>query len=92
MNYLQLSRYAVLMASILITVGLYSQAVKIWRTESAKDFSFLIVVAIFFNEIIWINYGFSLKEWPIILISSLNLPGAVVIVIGYIKYRKPKNY
>lgn len=83
-----MSRVIVLFASISITLGLYSQAIKIWETKSAKDFSGAIVFALLFNEFAWLNYGISLFEWPIILIGVVNVPAAIGIFWGYLRYRK----
>lgn len=85
--YLEISRIITVFASVLITVGLYTQAIKIWRTRSAKDFTFIIVFALIFNEAAWLNYGLALWEWPIILIGAANLPAAIAAGIGYFKYR-----
>ena len=88
MEYINISRIVTLVASIVITVGLYDQAVKIWRTKSAKDFSGIIILAIVFNEMAWLNYGIALREWPIILLAIMNVPAAFVAAIGFIKYHK----
>jgi len=87
MDYLHVSRIITFIASIAITYGLYDQALKIWRTKSAKDFTWSIVVALLFNECAWLNYGFSLMEWPIITIGILNVPAAIIAGIGFLKYR-----
>jgi len=86
MNYLEISRIITLIASILITFGLYDQALKIFRTKSASDFTWTIIFALFFNEFAWINYGFSLSEWPIIVVGAANVPAIIIIIIGYKKY------
>lgn len=88
MNYLEVSRIVTLLASIFMTFGLYAQAIKIWRTKSAKDFTVTIIAAIIVNEIVWLNYGFVLWEWPIITLGCLNIPAAVIAGYGFIKYRK----
>lgn len=87
MNYLEISRFITLFASIFITIGLYDQAIKIWRTKSAKDFTTTIIVALIFNEFAWLNYGFSLREWPIMTIGILNVPAAIIAGIGFWKYK-----
>ena len=86
--YGEISRIFVVLTSIVITFGLYSQGIKIWRTKSAKDFSPILIIALFLDWIAWYNYGFVLWEWPIILIGSLSFPGVVLVVLGYLKYRK----
>lgn len=91
MNYQQASQWLVLLASLLITFGLYDQAVKIWRTRSVKDFTSSIVIAILVNEIAWLNYGFSLKEWPVVTVSLLNTPAAIIAAVGYFRFRGGVN-
>lgn len=91
MTNVEASRVLVMIGSFLITLGLYDQALKIWRTRSAKDFTLLIVVALLFNELVWINYGLAIGEWPIYLISAVNLPAAVAALVGYLRYRKPQS-
>lgn len=88
MGYLAVSRVVVMVASLFITISLYDQALKIWRTKSAKDFTATIIAALLVNEIAWLNYGFSLSEWPIIVLGFLNVPAAIIAFIGYIKYRR----
>jgi uncharacterized protein with PQ loop repeat len=87
MSYQDVSAALALTASIAIILGLYAQAVKIWRTKSARDFTAMIVIAILVNECAWLNYGYSIQKWPIILVSILDLPAAIAITIGYYRYR-----
>ncbi|OQB05702.1 MAG: MtN3/saliva family protein [bacterium ADurb.Bin212] len=91
MDYLELSRLFTIVASIVITLGLYRQIVKIWKTKSAKDFSLLLIVALFINEIAWLNYGLALGEWPIIFIGVINIPAIVMAFYGFLKYGIKKD-
>jgi len=86
MSYLEISRIITILASVIITFGLYDQALKIFRTKSAKDFTWSIIFALLLNELAWINYGFSLAEWPIILVGVVNIPAIIIIVFGYYKF------
>jgi len=88
MDYLEISRIITITASILITIGLYDQVIKIWKTRSAKDFTITLLIALFVNEIAWLNYGFALHEWPIILIGAANVPAIIIALVGYFKYGK----
>lgn len=85
---LQLDRVLVTLASAAITFSLYDQARKIWRTKSVQDFTWTILVALLFNELAWFKYGLGLREWPIILVSALNLPAVLAAGLGYLRYRK----
>ncbi|MBV9467731.1 MAG: hypothetical protein JOZ57_00630 [Abitibacteriaceae bacterium] len=87
MNHVELSRILALITSLAITFGLYDQTVKIWKTKSAKDISFSLVAALTLNELAWLYYGLMINEWPIILLSLLNLPAALIGAVGYWRYR-----
>ena len=84
--YTEIARVLVVVASAVITAGLYAQLIKLFRTKSVEDFSPLLVVALLGNEFAWLNYGLALREWPIILVGLLNVPAAVGIALGYWRY------
>jgi len=88
MSYLDFSRILTFVASMAITVGLYEQAWKMWRTRSAKDFTLSLIASILVNEFVWLNYGLVLHEWPIWVLSFANTPAAVIATIGYGRFRK----
>ena len=88
MDYPTVSRMAVTAASCLITVGLYQQAYKIWRTRGVRDIAATVVAAVLLNELAWLNYGIMLVEWPIVLVTSFNLLPAITICVGYIRFRR----
>lgn len=91
MTLLEISRIITVVASFFITAGLYWQAFKVWETKSANDFSMLLVCAVVFNELAWLNYGIALSEWPITLVSLLNLPAVAILSIGYFKFNHNDN-
>lgn len=82
------SEWLVLVGSMVITLGLYSQAGKVWKTHSVNDFTPVIVGAILFNEIVWLNYGVARNLWPVIAVSTANLPAAIAVTIGYYRFRR----
>lgn len=84
-DYQGVSRMLTFVVSLLVTYSLYDQAWKIWCTKSVKDFTASIIVALVANELVWLNYGCSISEWPIITIGLINVPAAVWIVVGYIR-------
>ncbi len=83
MTYVEISRILTVIVSITITYGLYDQANKIWKTKSAKDFTASLLISLIANELIWLNYGIALREWPIIFITLLNIPAVIKAIIGY---------
>ena len=88
MSYLEFSRIATFVGSLVLTFGAYSQAYKIWRTKSAKDFSSILIIALILVELVWLNYGIVLKEWPIITLEAINIPGIFATAILFVRYRK----
>jgi len=88
MSYTEVSRLVVSVASIVVTSGLYHQAYKVWRTKSVNDFTWSILVALLVNELAWLNYGLAITEWPIVLITAINLPAVIALATAYIRYRK----
>lgn len=83
---LEIIRINSAIAGLVITVGLYSQCIKTFRTKSAKDLSAILVFSLLYNEVSWLIYGFGIKEWPIIALTVAALPGEIAILIGYILY------
>lgn len=88
MTDLELSRLMTVAASVTITVGLWHQAIKLVKTKSVGDLAWTVVLALAFNELAWLKYGIVLREWPIILISGLNLPAVFVISCVFFRYWK----
>lgn len=86
--YLQWSRVAVSVCEVLIIIGLYHQALKIWKTKSAKDFTWTLILALIISEVAWLNYGFAINEWPILFISISNFPAILIAGVGFLKYRR----
>jgi uncharacterized protein with PQ loop repeat len=89
--YAEVSRVLTLVVSVLITYSLYDQAWKLWRTKSGKDFTKSIIIALTANELVWLNYGFSISEWPIIVIGLLNVPASIWITAGYIQATRKRR-
>lgn len=88
MSGVDILRTNVAIAGIVITVGFYIQAFRIFRTKSAKDFSCFLVLAIFYNELSWLAYGEAIGEWPVLLLAIANIPADIAVLIGYILYRR----
>ena len=81
-----------LVAGIIITVGVYVQMVKIFKTKSASDFTPLLVIALLYNEAAWMVYGLRISEWPIVVLCAINIPADIGIAVGYCLYgRRAKH-
>lgn len=89
--YIEFSRVAVLIVSVMVVFGIYAQAYRIWRRKSVDDFSATLVTVLLANEIIWLNYGLAIWEWPIIVVGVLNVPPTFAIFVGYYQFRKKEK-
>jgi len=62
-----------------------------FKTKSASDFTYSILIALFFAEIAWLNYGLLLNEWPIIVMVALELPASILALYGRYKFSSTKK-
>lgn len=77
-------------AALLITFGLYAQAKRVWKRESADDLSLPLVISVMINELMWLNYGIHLlpERWVVAAVPALNIPAAIWLAVGYFKYSR----
>jgi MtN3 and saliva related transmembrane protein len=76
-----------LSAAILTTVAFLPQVFQTWRTKSAKDVSYVMLITFMSGLFLWLIYGIYLQAWPIILANSTTLALNFVILWLKIKYR-----
>lgn len=60
-------------AGLLTTVAFVPQAVKIWRSRSARDVSFTAFSAFTAGVALWLAYGVMRQELPIIVWNAVTL-------------------
>jgi MtN3 and saliva related transmembrane protein len=75
-------------AGFLTTVSFVPQAVQSWRSQSARDFSWLWLVNFSAGALLWFAYGLFMHSWPIILANSITF--LLVIPIVIVKIRHPR--
>lgn len=88
MDYADVSRIIIIVCSLGMTIGIYFQTIRVWKRKSAQDLSAVMVVAILVSAVGWLNYGFAIREWPILVIDFATLPADIGIAIGYLMFRK----
>ena len=75
-------------AGVVMSLGYYPQAIKIITKRSAKDVSPTTYLMFFPGIIIWLLYGISLKDIPLIVANTVALIGCAFVLIAYSIYRK----
>lgn len=62
-----------IIAGIITTSALVPQALKIYKTRSAKDISLAMFIFLAIGVFLWFVYGILIKETPVILANLVSL-------------------
>lgn len=76
-----------ILAGTLTTIAFLPQVWRTWKTKSAKDVSFIMLIAFMSGLILWLIYGIILNALPIILANGITLFLNFIILWLKIKYR-----
>ena len=77
-------------AAVLTMFGFVPQIVKIYRTESVADVSFLMLLQFFVGIFLWLLYGIHIQDEILIVSNAVSFTTLVVAMGLYMKYRKNK--
>lgn len=79
-------------AGIFTAVSLIPQLVKIVKEKHGDDVSISMLLILLGGLILWICYGYLIKDWPLIVTNSFSLLFNILIIIlkAYHKKRKLK--
>lgn len=80
MNYTELLGF---LAAFCTTVAFLPQAIKTWRSRSARDLSLPMFLLFCIGLICWLIYGIILVNWPMIVANSVTF-----LLAGTILYYK----
>lgn len=76
-----------LMAGSLTTISFLPQAIKTWKSKSAKDISLTMFLCFCLGVILWIIYGLFIKDIPIVVTNVITLILAGTILFFKFKYK-----
>jgi len=76
-----------LVAGTLTTISFLPQLIHTLRTKSAKDISYVMLIAFMTGVILWLIYGIFLQALPIILANAVTLALILAILALKIRYR-----
>lgn len=76
-----------LAAGFLTTIAFIPQALKIWRTRSARDISLPTFSAFALGVALWLVFGVLKGEPPIILWNAVTLVVSAAIIVMKVKFR-----
>jgi MtN3 and saliva related transmembrane protein len=74
-------------AALFTTSGFVPQVFKIFKTKSTRDISLSMYLVLAIGTLLWLIYGFMLKELPLIVANSISLSLITSILLLKIKYK-----
>lgn len=74
-------------AGTLTTVAFVPQVLRVWRTRSTHDISFLMFCIFSVGVVCWLVYGVALGSWPIIVANAVTLMLSSTILYFKILYK-----
>jgi len=70
-----------------MSFGYFSQVRRIIKTKSVKGVSFATYIFFTLGIAMWLVYGISIADLPIIISNSVFLIGALSVIVVYLIYR-----
>jgi MtN3 and saliva related transmembrane protein len=74
-------------AGFLTTVSFLPQVFKIWRSKSASDLSFVMLLILNTGVFLWLVYGFMIKDVAVIWTNGATLILSSLILGFKVKYQ-----
>lgn len=75
-----------LFAGLLTTGSQIPQAIKVYRTRSTGDLSGIYISILLAGTVVWLAYGLSIRDIPLILWNSVS-----IITLSYIAFQKYRD-
>lgn len=85
---MELSTYIGVAAGICTSVSLLPQLIKIIREHKAEDISIVMLVILLAGLALWIWYGITKGDYPIIITNSFSFVVNSLIIFFAIRYKK----
>ncbi len=75
-------------AGLLTTTSFLPQVVKTWRTRSARDLSYGMIVLFISGITLWFLYGLQMRALPIILANGVTLLLLLILLVMKIQFSR----
>lgn len=76
------------LAGFCTTVAFFPQALKTWKTKSAKDLSLGMYSILCTGVLLWLIYGIVIRDLPIILTNLATLGLAISILYFKLSFKE----
>lgn len=75
-------------AGILTLFNMLPQVIKTYKSKSAKDISFLMVISYALSMLLWVAYAYFINSMPIIITNGIAFIMSFIQLSLMIKYNK----
>jgi MtN3 and saliva related transmembrane protein len=79
------------LAALLTSFAFVPQVVKMARTKSVKDISFLMIAQLTVGVVLWLAYGVHLGEWVVICANIVALATLLPGLALYVRYSRGRQ-
>ena len=86
-NYSNVLAVAALIFGSLMSVGYIPQAYKIWKRKSVEDISLPFFAILLWGMGVWMLYGISIKNIPLVFTNCVGIIGSGTIISLYFRYK-----
>jgi MtN3 and saliva related transmembrane protein len=76
-----------MIAALLTTVAFVPQVLKVYRTKSANDVSFLMFSIFSTGVLLWLVYGLLIASVPIVVANIVTLLLCLAVIVLKLRYR-----
>ncbi|MBD2182456.1 SemiSWEET transporter [Planktothrix sp. FACHB-1355] len=76
-----------LLAGTLTTIAFLPQVIKTWKSKSAKDFSFGMLITFSLGVFLWLVYGIAKNDLPVIVANLLTFVLNLIIISLKTRYK-----
>lgn len=73
---------------VLMSLGYFSQAYKIFKRKSGQDVSILTFATLAIGTTVWLLYGIIINDIIVMLGFGLGVLGSISVLLLALKYRK----
>jgi MtN3 and saliva related transmembrane protein len=75
-----------LLAGVLTTIAFLPQAIKTWKSRSAKDISLMMFVCFCLGVVLWLVYGLMIGSTPVVASNTVTLLIASAILVFKLRF------
>lgn len=81
-----------LIAGSLTTIAFVPQLIKVWKSKSAQDISYVMFIMFIAGIVLWEVYGWGIHSMPVILFNVITfMLGLAILILKFIFDREANS-